>query len=69
MNKKSQDYADIFSKIARKMSNMGNWIQRYQNLPEKEDLLLHNENRASTLSSEIAQLDETFHWFETVMQE
>lgn len=69
MNKKSQDYADVFSEIERKMSNIGSWIQRYQNLPEKEDVLLHNENRASTLSSEIAQLDETFHWFETVMQE
>lgn len=69
MKEKSQDYADVFAEIERKMSNLDNWIQRYQNLPEKEDAPLHNENRASTLSGEIAKLDETLHWLEAAMQE
>ena len=69
MDKKSKDYADVFAKIERKMSNMDNWIQRYHNLPEKEDVPLHNENRASMLSGEIAKLEETLQWLEAAMME
>lgn len=69
MDKTSNKYAEVFAEIERKMSNMGDWIQRYQNLPVKEEVPLHNEDRASTLMGEIAQLDETLRWFETVMPE
>lgn len=68
MNKKSQsqDCADAVTEIDRKMSR---WIDRYQNLPEGEKLPVHNENRASTLKGEIAQMDETLQWVEAAMLE
>lgn len=69
MNTKSQDFADIFAKIEKTMSNLDDWVYRYQNLPDKEDLPLKNENRASVLKGEIAQLDETLCWLESVMSE
>ena len=66
MNHKSKTWTNTVTEIERKTSN---WVERCQNLPEAEKLSLHNENRASMLNSEIAQLDQTLHWVETVMTE
>ena len=66
MNRKSQVYTDTISKIEREMCG---WAERYLNLPEGEKLSIHNESRASILNGEIAQINETLNWIESVMLE
>lgn len=64
MNKISQFSSEYIAKVD---SAAADWAARYQNLPRKETVPLHNANRADTLTAEIAKLNETLHWLENVM--
>lgn len=66
MDNKTKDCSNAAAKYEEKMNA---WIHRFQNLPEGESISVRNENRASVLNSEIAQIDETLRWVETAMLE